>query len=743
MTTLSNPGGLNRTLYAPGDHELARRGVAATKIEHGGRRLENVKTPSPGRRPPSPIRWERGGVRVAWKNLRGLHKLSWIAVRSGGSQTAPDIGGFLTKAAARSVGRRRLQGADCALLLAVVLGIVSSSFAAIPPPEKLLPDDTLIMVTAPDFARMREVWKHCPQTRLWNDPAMKPFKDKFVTRWKEEFVQPLERDLGVRFDDYGSLPQGQVTFALTQNGWQGSGSPSPAVLLLLDTKDKKDQLKKILDDLRKKWVDAGKSIRTEKIRGIEFSIVPISSSEVPKTLQKALSPPENAAQPAEEQSAAPKTELTVGQFESLLIVGSSTAAVEKILAHLTGGAMPALGDLAAYEANRLALFRDAPFYGWVNLKSFIDVLTRKPAENEETTGSDPMSMLNPGRLMTATGLSSLKTLAFNFQNSNEGSSVQVMVGAPEAGRQGILKLLPARGKESTPPSFVPVDVVKFQRCRIDGQQAWATLQQVINDINPQWLGGLNFLLDTANTAARQKDPDFDIRKCLFNNLGDDMISYQKAPRGNSPADSNGAPWLFLMSSPQPEQLAAALKSIGVLWNPQGGFPAEREFLGRKIFALPLPGMPLSPADPSSSAPRALNCAASGGYVALSTDASILEEYLRSSESRQKTLGEKPGLTEAAARVGGTSTGWFGYQNQLDTGRAALDIMRKGASDPITKSIITRSVFLGLLYHYADFSLLPSFDQISKYFYFEVYTASANADGVTFKWFAPTPPGLRK
>src|SRR4029077_4842503 len=66
--------------------------------------------------------------------------------------------------------------------------------AAIPPPEKLLPDDTLIMVTAPDFARLRQIWNPSPQTRLWNDPAMKPFKDKFLARLNEELLQPLERD---------------------------------------------------------------------------------------------------------------------------------------------------------------------------------------------------------------------------------------------------------------------------------------------------------------------------------------------------------------------------------------------------------------------------------------------------------------------------------------------------------------------------------------------------------------------
>jgi len=87
--------------------------------------------------------------------------------------------------------------------------------ASVPPPEKLLSDDTLLVITAPDFSKLRETFKSSPQSQLWNDPAMKAFREHFMEKWNEEFVKPLERELDVRLDDYTSLPQGQVTFALT------------------------------------------------------------------------------------------------------------------------------------------------------------------------------------------------------------------------------------------------------------------------------------------------------------------------------------------------------------------------------------------------------------------------------------------------------------------------------------------------------------------------------------------------
>src|SRR5215472_10769073 len=174
------------------------------------------------------------------------------------------------------------------LTLACLLALNLSGRAAIPTPEKLLPEDTLVLVTAPDFAKLRDLVKKSPQSQCWNDPAMKPFKDKFLLKWNEDFVKPLQRELDVKLDDYTSLLQGQVTFALTQNGWQGQEGQMPGLVLLLDSRDKSAQLKKNLADLKKKWVDAARKVRSEKLRDVEFTILPLSTNDVPQTLRKLL-----------------------------------------------------------------------------------------------------------------------------------------------------------------------------------------------------------------------------------------------------------------------------------------------------------------------------------------------------------------------------------------------------------------------------------------------------------------------
>jgi hypothetical protein len=633
-------------------------------------------------------------------------------------------------------------------VFSVLIGFALSVSAAVPPVEKLLPDDTLFMLTTPDFAKARQQYRSYAQMQFWDDPAMKPFKEKFVAKLNETLIQPLEKDLGVKFEDYTNLAQGQITFAVTQNDWPVVDGAKPGLLFLLDTKDQSGQLKKNLADLRKKLVDSGRTVRTEKVRNVDFAVVPISDKDMPKTLKKFSGPDRETDADESSTTNAPKYEIWVGQSDSLLIIGTAAKPIEKVLVHATGGEMPSLGDLAIYEANRLSMFRDAPFYAWANSKSVIDLLTRKKAGDENTP--DPFAMFDPTKLMTALGFSGVKSIAMSVQVANDGSTVQLLASMPSSSHPGIFALLP-EGKDAAPPPFVPADAVKFERYRVDGKKGWDTIQNVLNNISPQAKTSIKFMIDTVNAAAKEKDPDFDMNKNFFGNLGDDMISYEKAPKGATMADLSAPPSIFLLGSPNPDQIVGAFKYLVLLVNPQGGDPKEREFLGHKIYTAALPGAAAfgQTAPGGESSPRSLSYAASSGYVAISTDASMIEEYFRSSDSQQKALRDTPGLTDAIAKAGGSSTGWLGYENQAETTRAVFEALRNGSSSNSSGS--AAAMMLGMsglpnanaFKEWMDFSLLPPFDKVSKYFGFNVHTVSSTPDGVLLKMYAPVPAGLRK
>src|ERR1700690_473453 len=83
-------------------------------------------------------------------------------------------------------------------LAAAVLAPAGPGRAAIPPAENLLPADTLLVITVPDCSTLRAAGRQSPQWLFWNDPAMKPFHDKFMAGLNGQFIAPLEHDLGVQ-----------------------------------------------------------------------------------------------------------------------------------------------------------------------------------------------------------------------------------------------------------------------------------------------------------------------------------------------------------------------------------------------------------------------------------------------------------------------------------------------------------------------------------------------------------------
>ena len=632
---------------------------------------------------------------------------------------------------------------SCLQLFVILAALASQAVAAIPPAEKLLPADTLLVFSVPDCEKLGGILERTPQNRLWNDPAMKPFRDACLVKWKSDLIEPLERDLGVKLADYTALLRGQLTLAITQDGWTGQSEAETGNLLLLDARDKSDQLKTNLTELRKKWTDAGKAVRTEKLRDVEFSVVTLSSNDVPPTIKRFF-PQKQVVQELGREPEEPSTkpnELVVGQFESLLIVASSLRTVESVVAHLTGGSAPALADEAAFESDRLKFFRESAAFGWCNAKRYFDVVAQIPPTEPNPQAPTPLVLPDFRRVCDSLGLLGLKTLAFNFREQPDGALLELFIGAPDATRKGLFSLLTLEGKESGPPAFVPADAVKFQRCRLDGKKFVATLEKMLGDISPQYLSTWNFLIQTGEAGVRQSNPDYDLRKSVFGNLGDDLIAYEKAPRGSSPAELAAPPSLLAIGSPDAEALCRALAGVLVIRTGDALSPKTREFLGRKIYSVRLPG-------PGEG--QTLSYTAGNGYVAFSTDALMVEEFIRSVESPARPLKETAGLAEAAERVGGLGTGLFCYENQVDSARLRFELSRKapetaGAKTGSDNPYLNALPFAGpekSFRELMDFTLLPEFAKVSKYFHFGVWAANSNVEGINFKFFSPTPPGAR-
>jgi hypothetical protein len=414
-------------------------------------------------------------------------------------------------------------------------------------------------------------------------------------------------------------------------------------------------------------------------------------------------------------------------------------AVEPIAAHLSGSLLPALNDDATFAADKISQFRDAPlYYGWLNVKTLAYVLAHTP-QTQNPQAPQPAAPLQLDKILDTTGLTRVRSISFACREMRDGSQVNLFIAAPEADRKGLLKMFAAAHKSAVPQSFVPANAVTFWRWRLDGQDAWAALEKMLGDISPMAAASLNAAVDMANANARKNDPDFDLRKNLIDNLGNDFLSYQKAPTGTSLADINNAASLYLIGVEKGDLAATAIKDLlSLTMTRRQKAPDPRNFQGHKIYTMPMPGQRVAGA---GSAAHLLYISSSSGYVALSTDVSTLEEYLRSGEKPPKPLNGIAGLVDAVQHVGGTGGGLFGYQNQREAMRSLFKTLKDQSSNGSGGGLNPLAALPQAVRDWLDFSLLPDYDQVSKYFYFSVYAGSTTPDGLSFKAFAPRPPQL--
>ncbi len=591
------------------------------------------------------------------------------------------------------------------------------------------------MATAPDWAKAKLFWANAPYAKLWQDPSLKPFKDKFLEKFTNTVVKPIEQNLGIKLSDYEGLAQGQVSFALVQVALKDKSDSPLAGILMVDTKDHADKLKTMLAQTIKKWSDAGKPFKSQKIRETDFTTLIISHDDL--SLKK-IFPGFKAVEPADDGAAkpAPKNlELSMGQSGSLLLISDSAEAIEKVLSRQAGGMLPALQDSSAFQADYGARLRGSPMYIWLNANAMVEMITKPPVgvDDEDKTAAAHMETI-----LSATGLANITSASLSYQGSPEGTFAQLFLAVPEEKRPAVLKIIAADAKDSAPPSFVPADAVKYWRWRLNIPRSWKTLEALLDDLVPP--GIMAQVGAVFQMAGKDKDEHYSLKSELLDNLGDDIIGYEKAPKADKLADLRSPPALYLIGSPNADKLAAALKVL--LSIPFQGAPIkDREFLGRKIYTV-------APPNTQGNAPSGVSFSASGGYLALSAEPEILEEYLRSSESKGKALMDTPGLADAAQKVGGMATGLFGFENENQGMRPVFDVIRK---HPLTMQDLTGVPLppsaigdqLESVLQWADFTLLPPFDAVSKYFYFSVYAGSSSSDGFALKVYMPTPPQLRQ
>lgn len=610
--------------------------------------------------------------------------------------------------------------------LVAVFAVAVGLRAEVLPAPQLFPQDALLLLTVPDWTAARISMGSAAMGKLWSDPAMMPFREKFNSGFRARFLETIEKDLGIKPGEYLPLLQGQVSFAVLKGSWNPADPKTdPTLVLVMDVRDKSDILKARLADVRLKLTEAKRPFRVDKIRDIEFTTLVAQKSVPAKPAPPSGQDLDDSDDSDEAEVGSSSLELTFGQVDTVLVMATANPGLDQVVARLTGGTVSPLSETSEFQGAESATgFRDSVMYGFIQAAAVVEALQ---------SGSDPMDPseggfgVSSGKMVTVAGLDGLRSISASVRQTENGLLVRLFAALPESKRLGLFKLLRFENKDASPPAFVPADAAEFRRIRLNGQQLWTGVEGLMQQLSPQLSAVLSM---SVNALGKDRDPGFDFRKSFFGNLGDDLITYGKPPRGKTLPELQNRPSITLISAVNSSEMLSAVQVLASLLPSGGEALKEREVNGKKILSLKMPRGSGQPA-------RTFEIAASGGYVAFASDAVVLEEFLRNAEGTGRSLKDVSGLAEAAQQVGGMDTGIFGFQNQKESAAGLWEALRSGGRlENLIPSVGVKQV--DEAGSWLDFSVLPPFEQVSRYLGINVSSGAWDQQGFHFRSFTPIP-----
>ena len=591
----------------------------------------------------------------------------------------------------------------------LLLTLIVFPLSAAQPPESLLPVNTIAVASVPNMNTARTLFQANSLVRMWNDPSMEAFANRFEKAFRRNVMKRLQDEAPVQPDELWKLAQGQMTVALTRK----PGRPDPGLIVLMDSGKHAEEMERGLQLLRETLVDNQVDHERLRLEASDFLHIP--------------------------HPRRPQRGLYIGHTKSLFIMTSTRDLAEQVVQlHKKKPKVKSLKDNPSFAARQKAQLGDSWAYAWLDFSLVMEVVIDEIDKRRDPDTEPNPLVPQPERILGALGLLGLNGVSVSASSENDGSLLEVNLDVPKAQRRGLFELLATPAKDAGPLPFVAADVSSFGRWRQNGGHLWETLIDTANEITPAAAGAMAFF----QASVQAKNPDFKLKGQLIDTMADDFIVIEQPPRGKDLQSIMSPPRLYLMKSDKPKVTLGAMKDLVsmVVDSP----PDEEKIEGRTVYSYQFGNF-------NNDAEMAVHAVAVGEYVLLSQDIKAVKDYLNGPKKDAKPLRKLPGLEQAAAKVGGFEGGAFGFENSRVMVGAIFSVLKENPSlisealgdlpegiDPETGLPVGG----GRLNEWFDFKLLPEFKKISKYLHYTVMGATTSDSGIRLRLFMPTPPKLR-
>lgn len=592
------------------------------------------------------------------------------------------------------------------ILFAVVVSFTYTAVPAqaviLPKTAKLLPPETVLLVDIDNFSGFKGQLEKTSFYKLYKDPAMAAFVENFETKLREK-VQRLDGNNIIRtFYEAGIWPRGRMAFALVFNEQYQDANELP-VLFISQWDEKIGKIKDAISKMAEKNIEyGGHQKRSEDYRGVSIET---AIDEGASVLYYCF---------VDDCFMATDGDLDLLKFA---------------IAHIKGSSSPTLADDADYTAATKAVgpYHEVDFY--VNINQIIKTKLAKDSTGQVRTTIANLGFDNVASLGASLGLG-------RVAGSNlSGKAFLKINGA----KKGVIKMLDVESAVIRVPRFISASAFSTFFMNLNIKNVYNELYNILYSFDPELAKKMQ---EPLLPAGPDGQPPLQLKTDIIDHLGSQIVITKTI---NRPFSHNSAPTdlLFAASASNPRALE---KSMSILHSmiTENSPDTRRELLGHTIYLIDMRGMPFlpfgltplqAPGQPAPPPMPKLAFAVTETHLIFGTESTV--------EGAVRTLNSTGAASVASAK-------WFGSAKSavpsvlgladLEDNSAQAELLwwmmketgkATGSNVPIVPG--PAMMFSQLGKDLFDFTLLPRYEVVKKYFGVAATYGISRPDGFFFEF----------
>jgi hypothetical protein len=573
--------------------------------------------------------------------------------------------------------QRRLLAAFAACVLCGLAAATSVAGADQVPAERRLPPGTSVFLSVPDAAEAHERLMRSSFGQLLQDDALEPFREE-IAQWWEKASEEAEQELGIPPSDLLPLLHGELAFAVTQPPGKDLGA-----VFFLDFGEHRDTLETLLEKAQENLEDkAERSV--ESIQDTDVTVYVFDESE-------------------EGEGTGSLAYFIRDQSFVMAFVGGKSGAglLEEILLRWDGDHEQTFADEDTYERLMLKCQPDggeSPQIRWYfSPVDLFKAVADSPQAQASRAPVQPrmllpfLSMLGLDGFQAVGGTATLMTEEFD--------SVSRTFLAVDQPLSGVLKIFEFPATSQQPPRWVPAEAAGYSTVNWDVEGAFDAVEALVDQFQPP--GTFHQLID----QLAQQGPQIHVKDDLIDSLTGRIQTLGELRDDVDLAKAAAQPLVIALELSNESKMSEVLKKVDAAMEDK---LETRDFRGVTIYEMEIPNFQGGP-------PQSMGVAVARGQLFFATDVQLLEQYLRDDQDAQPLANSSDYRRVASHFPSRTSI--LSFQRPAAQLKPYYETFRNGELDAVITEI--------------DFSKLPEFEQIAKYFNLTGSYAVPDDDGALF------------